>query len=160
MGETLAEGTTNANGEFVFTNVELTNAIQRNFPDFDIDDDDDLKLVIEKLIRNNWLVVEKADYTRVERLVTDDEIEEGKAIVALFPTTMDYTKFIDRIEGQNRYATAVEIAKKTFPEIPKTFILASGEDFPDALVANGLTNVFDAPILLTRQGELPQDTAD
>ena len=159
MGATLAEGTTNANGEVVFTNVELTNVIQRNFPDFDFDDDDDLKLVIEDLIRNNWLVVEKAGYTRVERLVTDDEIEEGEATVVLFPTTMDFTKFVDRIDGQNRYATAVEIAKKTFPEIPDTFILASGEDFPDALVANGLTNVFDAPILLTRQGSLPDETA-
>ncbi|MGI6440576.1 MAG: cell wall-binding repeat-containing protein [Peptoniphilaceae bacterium] len=160
MGETLAERTTNANGEVVFTNVELTNVIQRNFPDFDVDDDDDLKLVIEDLIRNNWLVVEKAGYTPVERLVTDVEIEEGEAIVALFPTTMDFTKFVDRIDGQNRFATAVEIAKRTFPAIPNTFILASGEDFPDALVANGLTNAFNAPILLTRQGELPQDTAD
>lgn len=155
MGETLAEGTTNANGEVVFTNVDLQNRVSYNIPG-DVDFDE---LIIKGMLRNNWLVVEKADYTREERLVTDDEIEEGEATVVLFPTTMDFTKFVDRIDGQNRYATAVEIAKKTFPEIPDTFILASGEDFPDALVANGLTNVFDAPILLTRQGSLPDETA-
>ena len=155
MGETLAEGYTNANGEYVFTNIALQNLVSYNIPK----DVEFNELIIKGMLRNNWLVVEKDGYTRVQRLIDNEEIAEGEARVVLLETGVDYTNFIDRIKGANRYETAVEVAKRTFEDIPQTFILASGEDFADALVANGLTNVLDAPILLTRRNALPEETA-
>lgn len=62
-----------------------------------------------------------------------------------------------RIKGADRYATSVAIAKQQYPNglTNNTIILAAGHDFADALSANGLTNVYQAPILLTKTDSIP-----
>lgn len=74
------------------------------------------------------------------------KINEGRK--ALFP----------RIEGEDRYETAVKIAKEQYPNglENKTVILATGQNFADALTANGLTNIYQAPILLTKTNSIPE----
>jgi putative cell wall-binding protein len=62
-----------------------------------------------------------------------------------------------RIYGDNRYITAVEISKAGW-ETSDDVILASGEDYPDALVAGPLAQALDAPILLTENDKLPAVT--
>lgn len=62
-----------------------------------------------------------------------------------------------RIGGANRYDTALMLAKENF-EKPKTIILASGENFPDALTAVSLAAKYDAPILLSRKDILDPNT--
>lgn len=52
-----------------------------------------------------------------------------------------------RISGRNRYDTSVEIAKK-YGDFD-TVIIASGEDYPDALSAAPLSKKYSAPILLS-----------
>ena len=63
----------------------------------------------------------------------------------------------DRIEGANRYATSA--AATTEFGKANTVILASGEKgrYPDALTANYLAGVKNAPILLTRHDSVPTE---
>jgi putative cell wall-binding protein len=64
---------------------------------------------------------------------------------------------VNRIEGASRYATAANIARTAF-ECSDTAIVASGENFPDALAANFLAGNRNAPVLLVQQGALPPET--
>ncbi len=59
-----------------------------------------------------------------------------------------------RVYGSSRYETAVSIAEKAFSSA-QTVILATGENFPDALAAAPLAGKEDAPILLTQSSSLP-----
>ncbi|WP_300408920.1 cell wall-binding repeat-containing protein [Lagierella sp.] len=64
-----------------------------------------------------------------------------------------------RIKGKDRYLTSLEVAKeykKTFGNLD-TVILASGEDYPDALSASSASAVLDAPILLTKSNNINPD---
>lgn len=61
-----------------------------------------------------------------------------------------------RIAGADRYATAVAISKKHFSGPVERVVVASGEDFPDALGAGPFAAHFGVPLLLVpRDGTLP-----
>lgn len=60
-----------------------------------------------------------------------------------------------RVSGKNRYETSVEIAKR-FGDFD-TVIIASGEDYPDALSAAPLSKKHQAPILLSLKKGLPAE---
>lgn len=66
------------------------------------------------------------------------------------------TATIIRLAGSNRTKTAVEISKASF-EKADTVVLASGNDFPDALAGGPLAYALNAPILLVR-GKLDDAT--
>ena len=59
-----------------------------------------------------------------------------------------------RYEGVNRYQTAIEVSRRTF-SAARSVVLASGEDFPDALSAASLAGALEAPVLLTMKTALP-----
>ena len=65
---------------------------------------------------------------------------------------------ISVIAGKNRYETAIKIADiiKAEKKISKfeNIIVATGQDFPDALSGSYLANVAEAPILLTYSGNI------
>lgn len=65
-----------------------------------------------------------------------------------------------RLAGDNRYATAAEIAKKAYPSGAKTVILASGMTYADALVGVPLASKLNAPILLAAKDSLPRETTN
>ncbi len=65
-------------------------------------------------------------------------------------------KEIERIWGQNRYQTAIKIAKEYFKEGAKTVVLARGDSSADALPAVPLAKYYDAPLVLTKSKELPE----
>ena len=68
-----------------------------------------------------------------------------------------------RIYGADRYKTAVEIAKAFKSNLNKdvdTILLASGEDYPDALCAGPLASSKNAAILLTKSKTLNEDTKE
>lgn len=76
-------------------------------------------------------------------------------------TRVDRVVGVKRISGINRYASAIEISKEIYPngfandKENKTVILATGEQFADALSAGPLTSKYgNAPILLTKSTEL------
>ena len=62
-----------------------------------------------------------------------------------------------RLGGTNRYETAAAISRQGW-QTAENVILASGEDFPDALVAATLAGLKDAPVLLTAKDSLSPET--
>lgn len=66
---------------------------------------------------------------------------------------------VDRISGDDRYKTCVALSSATFEDasVP-TVVLASGEDFPDALAGSALAGACGSPLLLTRKASLPAVT--
>ncbi len=70
------------------------------------------------------------------------------------------------VEGKDRYATAIAAADIVYPGIMpsgpdgnRTVVLASGENWPDALAASGLAGAHRAPLLLTKSTSLPTTVA-
>lgn len=64
---------------------------------------------------------------------------------------------ITRLGGRDRYETAAIIAA-FLPSRTGRALVATGEDFPDALVAGAAAASVDAPLLLTRKGTAPKAT--
>ncbi|CDX03420.1 N-acetylmuramoyl-L-alanine amidase LytC [Desulfitobacterium hafniense] len=62
-----------------------------------------------------------------------------------------------RLGGANRYETSVQISKNGWPDGSTYAVLATGNNYPDALSAAPLAQKYDAPILLTDK-TLPQVT--
>lgn len=63
-----------------------------------------------------------------------------------------------RLAGANRYQTASAVAQAAYPGGADTAVLARGDVFADALAAAALAGTRDAPVLLTRPGDLPATT--
>ncbi|MBN2841025.1 MAG: cell wall-binding repeat-containing protein [Coriobacteriia bacterium] len=63
------------------------------------------------------------------------------------------------VAGADRYATAVEASKKAFPDPQKAdiVVLATGENWPDALGGTALAGAVNGPLLLTRPNALPAE---
>ena len=59
----------------------------------------------------------------------------------------------ERIAGPTRFETAVEVARRL--ESPDPLLIATGFDFPDALVAGTAAANVDGAVLLTADGERP-----
>ena len=62
-----------------------------------------------------------------------------------------------RISGNNRYETSAKIGERL---VSSTVILASGENFPDALAASTLAQKIEAPILLVSKDKIDQSVID
>lgn len=77
-------------------------------------------------------------------------------VVLLSPLVPSYaeTMSVQRIHGGTRYETAVEISKQSFSASPYALI-ASGENFPDALGGGPLAIQLQAPILLVGKNSVP-----
>ena len=58
----------------------------------------------------------------------------------------------ERVWGQNRYETSVEVAKKYF-DGAKVGVLAYGANFPDGLCGGVLANTIGGPLVLTGNGK-------
>lgn len=65
---------------------------------------------------------------------------------------------IERIYGDNRYETSVKIAEKIGNS--SKAVLATGNDFPDALSISGIAAKSEMPILLTAKNSLPTSVKD
>jgi len=63
-----------------------------------------------------------------------------------------------RVAGYDRYATAVAVSAFAFPRGARVALVASGEDFADAVVAASEARGF-GPVLLTERGALRPETA-
>lgn len=65
-----------------------------------------------------------------------------------------------RYAGEDRYDTANAINAKFFPEATDNVFIASGEVFPDALVASWAAGTNGEPVYLARLGCTPKSVAD
>ncbi len=59
-----------------------------------------------------------------------------------------------RIEGKNRYETAIAASKYAYKDGADTVVLASGEEFADALTGTVLAAKEKGPLLLSKSGEI------
>jgi hypothetical protein len=65
---------------------------------------------------------------------------------------------VSRYAGADRYDTAALLARTAFPQGANVALVASGENFPDALAAASLARFHNAPILLTQRDQVPAVT--
>lgn len=63
---------------------------------------------------------------------------------------------VNRDSGVDRYSTSINIAKKHFDRFDSV-LLASGEDFADALYAGPLASTLKSPLILTRKNSISED---
>lgn len=71
-----------------------------------------------------------------------------------------WTRTARRIAGDDRYQTAVDISRTTFPDPAPVVVVASGVDFPDGLSAGPLASLLGGPVLLTAPDAVPQNVLD
>ena len=67
--------------------------------------------------------------------------------------------YLKRLGGFDRYGTMGKIVREAYPQTANTVIVASGENYPDALAASGLAGVLNAPIVLTAPSALSPQAA-
>lgn len=65
---------------------------------------------------------------------------------------------VRRVTGSNRYATAAAVAHEVWPDGSARAVLATGENFPDALAAGPAAALVGGPVLLTRARWVPSQT--
>lgn len=62
------------------------------------------------------------------------------------------------VAGPTRYSTAVDVSKANYPNGSDVVIIATGENFPDALAGSSLAGLYNAPVLLVDQ-TIPDEVA-
>lgn len=67
---------------------------------------------------------------------------------------------VERLQGSDRYGTAVAVSRATFATGVSAAFVATGASFPDALAAGPAAVKTRGPVLLTQQGSLPAATRD
>lgn len=85
---------------------------------------------------------------------------DGSGSAACNVTVTANGKNTIRLGGANRYETSVAIAESGWPSGSVYAVLATGNDYPDALSAAPLAKKYDAPILLTDKSTIPQNILD
>lgn len=70
----------------------------------------------------------------------------------------DFADCQQPVSGADRYLTAAAAAKSAFPTTAGTVVLASGENWPDALGGAALSGAVKGPVLLTAKSALPKAT--
>lgn len=88
-------------------------------------------------------------------VVYERDVGSGALRVGLSTASLDAR----RIQGTDRYETAVQASQSRFPA-SKTAVIATGEDFPDALSASALAGALECPLLLTRKTIVPDVVLD
>jgi thermitase len=65
-----------------------------------------------------------------------------------------------RVSGSDRYETAAKVAARAFPDRAQVNVLATGANFPDALVGGPVAAHLRGPLLLVRTDVLPPVAAE
>ena len=96
--------------------------------------------------------------TRVE--VVGGAAAIADAVLTQARALLDPAAVVERISGPDRYGTAAAVSARAF-ETGKggTVLVASGEDFPDAVAAAPAAAMSGAPLLLVAHDYLPTKTA-
>ncbi|GAB4273769.1 MAG: hypothetical protein Kow0056_01220 [Coriobacteriia bacterium] len=79
------------------------------------------------------------------------------AYAALADGAVSSTPALSRYAGSSRYDTAARISRASFPNGSDAAIIASGENWPDALSAGVLAGAIEGPVLLTQAASLSRE---
>lgn len=92
-----------------------------------------------------------------ERQKTNYVIAGGETVVpAGIENTLKSYGAVSRLYDQNRFSTAVKIAKRFFGNTPKEVIVVTGANFADGLSVAPLAQLRNCPILLTESKNIAQ----
>lgn len=114
------------------------------------------------ILLNNPKYLEKETKEEIIRLGAKEIILVGQESALSKEVKMELDKLdqdkAERIGGKDRYETSALLAKRVVGLVGSVdqAIMASGEDFPDALASAPLSGKKVAPILLTRKDSLPK----
>lgn len=162
-GNVLEAKVTNEEGKVVFENVSLQSIMRILDADYSKPDG-----YYTSIHLYNQIAVTEANGYRLP-FAKSLYMPEGTANVKYDEATDTY--FINftlyplggihthRVRGDNRYATSVAAARKAFPEYEGNVIMASGDIYADALVANGLVGLKHQPLVLNGLNKLDKDVA-
>lgn len=75
-------------------------------------------------------------------------------------TTGSHAINSSRLEGANRFRTALAISQASFPATSSSAVIASGENWPDGLAGGVLASASNGPLLLTRANRLSLEVRD
>ncbi len=79
-----------------------------------------------------------------------------KSALGLKSPNFSFTGFpMSRIQGATRYDTAVVVSQRAFGGTAPAVVIASGEDYPDALTGSALAGAENGALLLTMKTSLP-----
>lgn len=98
------------------------------------------------------------------KFITEEDFDHPVGLVRHEWTDDDGTKqeyYTGRIAGQDRYKTAIEIAKAYKIVLQKnisTAVIVDGTNYPDALASGTAATMNNGTILLTKPGQLNKDT--
>lgn len=83
----------------------------------------------------------------------------GTAVIspAVEQQVKTYVPSVERLAGADRYETSAAVSSTIFPTVDEVFV-ASGENFPDALVSAAVAGYLGVPVLLTPHGQAPAAT--
>lgn len=120
---------------------------------------------VEQSIKQNTSTLNSTK-NEIKALVKDintkiDQINDMKRKIKDY-NIMDYVKDPTipsepiRFSGRDRVKTSIEVSKKSFVN-SNYVILASGANYPDALVSSSLSKMLDCPIILTDKDKLRDD---
>ena len=104
--------------------------------------------------------IPSATSAEIARLGPDKIVVLGgtSAISSSVATTLSNYAPVSRIAGADRYSTAADIARASFPGQVDTVFVAVGTSFPDALVAAPAAAAEGAPVVLVTSSTIPEPT--
>ena len=94
---------------------------------------------------------------RVRITSGSNALNSAAAVLTVTPTADDPS--VERVFGPNRFATAVEISKASYPDGADVVYIANGQNYPDALSAGPAAAHEGGPLLLVNPHELPSIVA-
>ncbi len=153
-GKVLDTKTTDAEGKAVFTNPEISRVVR--VLDSSLNSEDKATGYWTNILLFNRVAVVKADGYRVPRTASLSTIktDDNGVMHITFTLLPEGGIYTHRVKGDNRYETSVNVAKKAFKGDQENVLLASGDVYADALVANGLVGLKDQPLVLNGKDKL------
>lgn len=94
-----------------------------------------------------------------EAVVVGGEGAVSEAVAQAVRAVLARQRRLVRVAGRDRYATSVAVARHmaAVRGVPRGVLLATGENFPDALAGGVLSARKNMPVLLTRPSEIPAE---
>jgi putative cell wall-binding protein len=127
----------------------------------EFEDDEPTNEITAYIYDNHFTQVERGERSIATNGSDDDEDDNYLNLILRRNTFNSYfeEEIGERLAGDNRYETAVEISKEGWVQADAV-VLARGDDFADALAGTTLAADLQAPILLTQTNSLPDVVAE
>ena len=120
----------------------------------------DAPVIEENAFFSDKIVAYYDDYndTWFENSGTENDVRQDYGGRICWACVMAKEGLLERMAGATRQETATAISKALFADGAENIIIASGDNYPDALAGGPLAYMLDAPILLVRRSQTDAST--